>query len=55
VHSAPIRRDRLAAKVAIYAGQLAAYREALKAQGLTVAVTWIHFPLPAGMAGVNAC
>ena len=45
----PIRRDRLAAKAATYAGQLAAYREALKAQDLTVAATWIHFPLAGAM------
>jgi ATP-dependent exoDNAse (exonuclease V) beta subunit len=49
----PIRRDGLAAKAATYAGQLAAYREALEAQGLAVAATWIHFPLAGAMAGVQ--
>ncbi len=47
--SGPIRRNQLAAKAATYAGQLAAYRESLKAQGLPVAATWIHFPLAGGM------
>jgi superfamily I DNA/RNA helicase len=50
----PIRRDRLAAKAATYAGQLAAYREALAAQELTVAATWIHFPMAAGMVRMDA-
>ena len=45
----PIRGDQLATEAATYTGQLAAYREALEAQGLTVAGTWIHFPLAAGM------
>jgi ATP-dependent exoDNAse (exonuclease V) beta subunit len=52
--SGPVRRNQLAAKAATYAGQLAAYREALKAQGLTVAATWIHFPLAGAMAGMAA-
>jgi hypothetical protein len=43
----------LAAKAATYAGQLAAYREALTAQGLTVAATWIHFPLAAAVGRMN--
>jgi ATP-dependent exoDNAse (exonuclease V) beta subunit len=47
--SGPIRRNQLAAKAATYAGQLAAYREALTAQSLTVAATWIHFPLAGGI------
>jgi hypothetical protein len=52
--SGPVRRDQLSVKAASYAGQLAAYREALEAQGLRVAGMWIHFPLAAGMVGVNA-
>ena len=55
VHSAPIRRDRLAAKTAFYAGRLVACREALIAQEIVVQATWIHFPLAAGVVGVNAC
>ena len=53
LHSGPVRGDHLAAKAATYAGQLAAYREALTAQGLTVAATWIHFPLAAAVGRMN--
>lgn len=52
--SSPVRRDQLSAKAATYAGQLAAYREALEVQDLTVAATWIHFPLAGAMAGMAA-
>jgi hypothetical protein len=52
--SGPVRRNQLAAKAATYAGQLEAYREALTAQDLTVAATWIHFPLAGAMAGMAA-
>ena len=51
--SSPIRRDQCAAKAATYAGQLAAYREALAAQDLPVAATWIHFPLATAMASLK--
>ncbi len=50
--SSPIRPDKCAAKAATFGGQLAAYREALAAQGRMVAATWIHFPLAASMAKV---
>jgi regulator of RNase E activity RraA len=50
--SSPIRPDQCAAKAASFGGQLAAYRAALEAQGLTVAGAWIHFPLAAVMANV---
>jgi ATP-dependent helicase/nuclease subunit A len=52
--SGPVRREHIAAKAASYAGQLEAYREALAAQGLGVAATWIHFPLAAGIARLEA-
>jgi ATP-dependent exoDNAse (exonuclease V) beta subunit len=48
--TSPIRADQCAAKAATFGGQLAAYRAALEAQGLTVAGTWIHFPLAAAVA-----
>jgi ATP-dependent exoDNAse (exonuclease V) beta subunit len=51
--SGPIRRDRQPAKAAAYAGQLAAYREALEAQGLATAAAWIHFPLAATLARIG--
>jgi len=41
----PLRRDEAEARAATYAGQIAAYREALKAQPLEVRETWIHFAL----------
>ena len=51
--SGPVRRDQLAAKAASYAGQLAAYREALAAQDLAVSAMWIHFPLTAAVVSVR--
>lgn len=51
--SSPIPRAQLAPRAAAYAGQLAAYREALAAQPLQVAATWIHFPLAGGMARIE--
>jgi ATP-dependent exoDNAse (exonuclease V) beta subunit len=48
--SAPIRREKCAAKAAEFAGQLAAYQEVLQQQGVTVQSLWIHFPLAAAMA-----
>lgn len=50
--SIPIRLEQCADKAARFAGQLAAYREALIAQELVVQATWIHFPLAAVMANV---
>ncbi len=50
LQSSPIRPDQCADKAVSFASRLAAYREALAAQGLTVAATWIHFPLAASMA-----
>jgi ATP-dependent exoDNAse (exonuclease V) beta subunit len=50
--SSPIRADHCADKAASFAGQVAAYREALMAQGLAVREAWIHFPLAAVMANV---
>jgi ATP-dependent exoDNAse (exonuclease V) beta subunit len=52
--SSAIRRDQCAAKAATYSGQLGAYREALAAQGLSVAETWIHFPLAGAVASLPA-
>jgi hypothetical protein len=51
--SSPIRPDQCADKVVTFAGQLTAYREAIAAQGLTVAGTWIHFPLAAVVARIE--
>lgn len=50
--SAPIRREHCANKAATYAGQLSAYREILRAQGMTIKSAWIHFPLAGVMAEV---
>ncbi len=43
--SRPIPAALAAESVAEFSGQLAAYREILEAQGLSVAETWIHLPL----------
>ncbi|MCA9178296.1 MAG: UvrD-helicase domain-containing protein [Planctomycetales bacterium] len=48
--SAPIRRGYCETKAKEYAGQLAAYSEALTSAGEVIKSTWIHFPL----AGVLA-
>ena len=48
----PVRRDHAAAKAAQYVAQLSAYREALTAQDLNVAATWVHFPLAAAVAQI---
>jgi ATP-dependent exoDNAse (exonuclease V) beta subunit len=50
--SSPIHPQQCAEKAATFAGQLAAYRAALEAQGLAVREMWIHFPLAAVMASV---
>ncbi len=52
--SSPIRPDQCAPKAATFGGQLAAYRSALEAQGLTVAGTWIHFPLAAALVRLRS-
>ena len=44
--------ERVPAKAAVYAGQLAAYREALEAQGLEVDSCWLHFPLAGALVGL---
>ena len=49
----PHRQAQCEEKAAGYAGQLAAYQEALTAQGLEVAGTWNHFPLPSVMVHVH--
>lgn len=51
--SGPIRRDQCEAKALTYRGQLAAYQQALSAQGLRVQQTWIHFPLGAAMVKLD--
>jgi ATP-dependent exoDNAse (exonuclease V) beta subunit len=51
--SSPIRRELCSTKAATYAGQLAAYRDALAAQDLPVTAAWIHFPLAAAVASVQ--
>lgn len=50
--SAPIRRSQCESKSMQFAGQLAAYKEALMNQGTTVDSTWIHFPLAGVMANL---
>jgi hypothetical protein len=45
----PLRRDCLGAKAAEYQGQVQAYREILRAQGVEVQDAWIHFPLAGAM------
>ena len=48
--SAPIPREKCAAKAQQFTGQLNAYQEVLSAAGETVESTWIHFPLAGVMA-----
>jgi ATP-dependent exoDNAse (exonuclease V) beta subunit len=51
--SSPVDDGRYEAKAATYGGQLAAYREALAAQGMKVRGMWIHFPLAGVVAHVK--
>ena len=48
--SAPIRRGYCETKAKEYAGQLAAYSEALTSAGEVIKSTWIHFPLASVLA-----
>lgn len=51
--SSLIRAEQCAAKAASFTGQLHAHGEALVAQGLTVRVMWIHFPMAPVLANVT--
>ena len=48
--SAPIRRQYCETKAKEFAGQLAAYSEALSSVGEVIQSTWIHFPLTGVLA-----
>ena len=47
--SSPIRREQCEAKAVTFAGQLAAYREVLEAQGIDVRGMLVHFPIASAM------
>jgi len=48
----PIRQNECQKKASSFAGQLAAYREAMAKQEVSVRETWLHFPLARAMASV---
>jgi ATP-dependent helicase/nuclease subunit A len=48
--SAAVRRDQCVNKAKTYSGQIQAYNESLRGQGICVRESWIHFPLAGVMA-----